>query len=216
MGADSPSRDLRGRTSGVLLVLLLEEPEMEAWTEATARACSGGTYLEENNTECGCLCVSEQEQGLGPAVLLGWRRSSWLCAHALSPSLLLILVLEELLDFLRLSEVRDRRGSVVVEAQPDVLTHLQTDGKKEGRTDRQTGVKLGAEQRGSLTGVDLHGVAAAQVTGDGGAAAENKGAKDKRPLEDVCLRCHTRQLLIGSAKWSRKSRLLDTLRSDTD
>lgn len=44
-GADSPSRDLSGRTSGVLLVLLLEDPEMDAWTEATTLACSGGTYL---------------------------------------------------------------------------------------------------------------------------------------------------------------------------
>lgn len=44
-GADSPSRDLSGLTSGVLLVLLFEEPEMEAWTDATTLACSGGTYL---------------------------------------------------------------------------------------------------------------------------------------------------------------------------
>ena len=44
-GTDSPSKVLSGRTSGVLLVLLLEEPEMEAWTEATALAWSGGTYL---------------------------------------------------------------------------------------------------------------------------------------------------------------------------
>ena len=45
-GADSPRRDFNGLTSGVLLVLLLfEEPEMEAWTEATTLACSGGTYL---------------------------------------------------------------------------------------------------------------------------------------------------------------------------
>lgn len=46
VGADSPSSDLRGRTSGVLLVLLAEDPEMEAWTEATTLACSGGTNLQ--------------------------------------------------------------------------------------------------------------------------------------------------------------------------
>lgn len=50
-GADSPSRDLRGLTSGVLLVLLFEEPEMEAWTDATTMACSGGTYLK-NKPHC--------------------------------------------------------------------------------------------------------------------------------------------------------------------
>ncbi len=44
-GAESPSRDFNGLTSGVLLVLLFEEPEMEAWTDATTLACSGGTYL---------------------------------------------------------------------------------------------------------------------------------------------------------------------------
>lgn len=49
MGADSPSSVLRGRTSGVLLVLLADEPEMEAWTEATTLACSGGTNLNHNN-----------------------------------------------------------------------------------------------------------------------------------------------------------------------
>ena len=48
-GADSPSRDLSGLTSGVLLVLLFEEPEMEAWTDATTLACSGGTYLEDSS-----------------------------------------------------------------------------------------------------------------------------------------------------------------------
>lgn len=45
VGADSPSSVLRGRTSGVLLVLLADEPEIEAWTEATTLACSGGTNL---------------------------------------------------------------------------------------------------------------------------------------------------------------------------
>lgn len=39
-------RVLRGCTSGVLLVLLAEEPETEAWTEAITLACSGGTYLQ--------------------------------------------------------------------------------------------------------------------------------------------------------------------------
>lgn len=48
-GADSPSRDLSGLTSGVLLVLLFEEPEMEAWTDATTLACSGGTYLRNGS-----------------------------------------------------------------------------------------------------------------------------------------------------------------------
>lgn len=48
-GADSPSRDLSGLTSGVLLVLLFEEPEMEAWTDATTFACSGGTYLRNRS-----------------------------------------------------------------------------------------------------------------------------------------------------------------------
>ena len=45
VGTPSPNKVLRGRTSGVLLVLLLDEPEMEAWTEATTLAWSGGTYL---------------------------------------------------------------------------------------------------------------------------------------------------------------------------
>jgi len=44
-GAASPKRDLRGFTSGVLLVLLAEDPDMDAWTDATTFACSGGTYL---------------------------------------------------------------------------------------------------------------------------------------------------------------------------
>lgn len=48
-GADSPSKDLSGLTSGVLLVLLFEEPEMEAWTDATTLACSGGTYLGDSS-----------------------------------------------------------------------------------------------------------------------------------------------------------------------
>ena len=45
VGAASPRRDLSGLTSGVLLVLLFEDPEMEAWTDATTLAWSGGTYL---------------------------------------------------------------------------------------------------------------------------------------------------------------------------
>lgn len=45
-GADSPKRDLSGLTSGVLLVLLADDPDMDAWTEATTFACSGGTYLK--------------------------------------------------------------------------------------------------------------------------------------------------------------------------
>lgn len=45
MGAASPRRDLSGFTSGVLLVLLAEDPDMDAWTDATTFACSGGTYL---------------------------------------------------------------------------------------------------------------------------------------------------------------------------
>lgn len=39
-------RVLRGWTSGVLPVLLAEEPDTEAWTVATALAWSGGTYLD--------------------------------------------------------------------------------------------------------------------------------------------------------------------------
>jgi len=35
-----------GRTSGVLLVLLADEPDIEACTEAITLACSGGTYLK--------------------------------------------------------------------------------------------------------------------------------------------------------------------------
>lgn len=57
-GAVSPRRDLSGRTSGVLLVLLFEEPEMEAWTEATTLACSGGTYLGRIK-EFRCVSVCE-------------------------------------------------------------------------------------------------------------------------------------------------------------
>ncbi|TNN69861.1 hypothetical protein EYF80_019929 [Liparis tanakae] len=38
-------RTLRGWTSGVLPVLLAEEPDTEAWTLATVLAWSGGTYL---------------------------------------------------------------------------------------------------------------------------------------------------------------------------
>lgn len=38
-------RVLRGWTSGVLPVLLAEEPDTEAWTLPTALAWSGGTYL---------------------------------------------------------------------------------------------------------------------------------------------------------------------------
>lgn len=45
VGAASPKRDLSGFTSGVLLVLLAEDPDMDAWTDATTFACSGGTYL---------------------------------------------------------------------------------------------------------------------------------------------------------------------------
>ena len=39
-------RVLSGWTSGVLPVLLAEEPDTEAWTVATALAWSGGTYLQ--------------------------------------------------------------------------------------------------------------------------------------------------------------------------
>ena len=39
-------RVLRGWTSGVLPVLLAEEPDTPAWTVDTGRACSGGTYLD--------------------------------------------------------------------------------------------------------------------------------------------------------------------------
>lgn len=39
-------RVLRGWTSGVLPVLLAEEPDTEAWTFATTLAWSGGTYLK--------------------------------------------------------------------------------------------------------------------------------------------------------------------------
>ena len=45
-GAESPNRDFSGLTSGVLLVLLAEDPEIDAWTDATTLACSGGTYLK--------------------------------------------------------------------------------------------------------------------------------------------------------------------------
>lgn len=38
-------RVLRGWTSGVLPVLLAEEPDTEAWTLDTALAWFGGTYL---------------------------------------------------------------------------------------------------------------------------------------------------------------------------
>lgn len=48
-GADSPRRDLSGLTSGVLLVLLAEDPDIDAWTDATTFACSGGTYLGQIN-----------------------------------------------------------------------------------------------------------------------------------------------------------------------
>lgn len=37
-GAESPSRVFSGRTSGVLFVLLADEPDIEAWTEATTLA----------------------------------------------------------------------------------------------------------------------------------------------------------------------------------
>lgn len=43
-------RVLRGWTSGVLPVLLAEEPDTEAWTLPTALAWSGGTYLEIQRT----------------------------------------------------------------------------------------------------------------------------------------------------------------------
>lgn len=46
-------------------------------------------------------------------------------AQSDSPSLLLILVLKELLDFLRFPEVGDRGGSLVVKAEPNLLTDLQ-------------------------------------------------------------------------------------------
>ncbi len=49
LGTDSPSNVLRGRTSGVLLVLLADEPEIDAWIDATVLACSGGTYLREKH-----------------------------------------------------------------------------------------------------------------------------------------------------------------------
>ena len=39
-------RVLRGWTSGVLPVLLAEEPDTPVWTVDTGRACSGGTYLD--------------------------------------------------------------------------------------------------------------------------------------------------------------------------
>ena len=55
-GAESPSRDLRGLTSGVLLVLLLEEPEMEAWTGAADFACSGGTCLRKGGRDTLKMC----------------------------------------------------------------------------------------------------------------------------------------------------------------
>lgn len=45
-GAESPRRDFSGLTSGVLLALLAEDPEIDAWTDATTLACSGGTYLK--------------------------------------------------------------------------------------------------------------------------------------------------------------------------
>ena len=51
-GVDSPRRDLSGLTSGVLLVLLAEDPDIDAWTDATTFACSGGTYLTIN------ICVA--------------------------------------------------------------------------------------------------------------------------------------------------------------
>jgi hypothetical protein len=38
-------RVLRGWISGVLAVLLAEEPDLEAWAMATVLAWSGGTYL---------------------------------------------------------------------------------------------------------------------------------------------------------------------------
>lgn len=38
-------RVFRGWTSGVLAVLLAEEPDLEAWAMATVLAWSGGTYL---------------------------------------------------------------------------------------------------------------------------------------------------------------------------
>lgn len=45
-------RVLSGWTSGVLPVLLAEEPDTEAWTLLTARAWSGGTYLESRQHKC--------------------------------------------------------------------------------------------------------------------------------------------------------------------
>lgn len=50
VGAESPKRDFSGLTSGVLLVLLAEDPEIDAWTDATTLACSGGTYLKHIKT----------------------------------------------------------------------------------------------------------------------------------------------------------------------
>jgi hypothetical protein len=52
-GAESPKRDFSGLTSGVLLVLLAEDPEIYAWTDATTLACSGGTYLKHVNIRIG-------------------------------------------------------------------------------------------------------------------------------------------------------------------
>lgn len=45
-------RVFRGWTSGVLPVLLAEEPDTEAWTLPTALAWSGGTYLETGPHQC--------------------------------------------------------------------------------------------------------------------------------------------------------------------
>lgn len=68
-GADSPSRDLRGLTSGVLLVLLFEDPEMEAWTDATTLACSGLTNLGNASLNQSInLCIELQFWGDGDSV----------------------------------------------------------------------------------------------------------------------------------------------------
>lgn len=50
-GAVSPRRDLSGLTSGVLLVLLADDPDIDAWTDATTFACSGGTYLRQRDND---------------------------------------------------------------------------------------------------------------------------------------------------------------------
>lgn len=85
-GAASPKRDLRGFTSGVLLVLLAEDPDMDAWTDATTFACSGGTYhlffsyfsCRNSFTFCGSLKS-------GIADDLSSNRPSQICLHTSFP-----------------------------------------------------------------------------------------------------------------------------------